>query len=287
MIDDMSAFVRKYRQNIPGLIGLAILFVFIMIAILSPVIAPHDPYQRYVPMEKPNSVHLLGTNDIGNDILSEIIYGSRVSLFIAFFVSATSMVIGTCLGLVAGYFDKIGFFIMRVVDIFLTIPRLPLIILIASFMPPSIWNLIFIFLIFGWTMTARIIRSEVMTLRARYYVDATKMLGGSDLYIMLRHILPNVIPLVVVQFIIESTHVILAESGLCFLGLGDPIVRSWGMILHHAFECSIIYTSDVWMWWMLPPGLCIMFTILALTFIGYALEEIFNPKLRTGISVRF
>jgi len=154
-------------------------------------------------------------------------------------------------------------------------------------MPPSIWNLILIFLIFGWTMTARIIRSEVMTLRTRYYVDATKMLGGSDLYIMLRHILPNVIPLVVVQFIMESVHVILAESGLCFLGLGDPIVRSWGMILHYAFECPIIYTSDVWMWWMLPPGLCIMFTILGLTFVGYALEEILNPKLNTGVGVRF
>jgi len=279
--------LKKYRQNILGSIGLVILLAFVIIAITAPLIAPHDPHQRYRPMEPPSSTHLLGTNDIGNDIFSELIYGTRISLFIAFFVSAISMVFGTWVGLVAGYYKGIGFFLMRVVDIFLTIPRLPLIILIASFMPPSIWNLILIFLIFGWTMTARIIRSEVMTLKARYYVDATKMLGGSDLYVMLRHILPNVIPLVVVQFIMESIHVILAESGLCLLGLRDPSVRSWGMTLYYAFESPTIYTSNVWMWWMLPPGLCIMFTILGLTFVGYALEEIFNPKLGTGVGVRF
>jgi ABC-type dipeptide/oligopeptide/nickel transport system permease subunit len=135
-------------------------------------------------------------------------------------------------------------------------------------------------------MTARIIRSEVLTLRRRYYVDATKMIGGSDFYILWRHILPNVIPLVVVQFIMEAIHVILAESGLCFLGLGDPVARSWGMVFHYAFECPIIYVSDVWMWWMLPPGLCIVFTVLGLTLIGYALEETFNPKLKSsGIGV--
>ncbi len=287
MNNKWAGLLKKYRHNMLGSIGLVILLAFLMIAVFAPLIAPHDPHQRYRPMEEPSLVHLLGTNDIGNDILSEIIYGTRVSLFIAFFVSAISMVIGTWVGLVAGYFDKVGFFLMRIVDIFLTIPRLPLIILIASFMPPSIWNLIIIFLIFGWTMTARIIRSEVMKLRTGYYIDATKMLGGSDLYIMLRHILPNVIPLVVVQFIIESIHVILTESGLCFLGLGDPVVRSWGMILYYAFECPIIYTSDVWMWWMLPPGLCIMFTILGLTFVGYTLEVMLNPKLSTGISMRF
>ena len=234
----------------------------------------------YRPMEHPSSSHLLGTNDIGNDILSEIVYGTRASLFIAFIVSAISMLVGTSLGLVAGYFDKLGFLIMRVVDVVLTIPRLPLIIVIASFMRPSIWNLIALFLIFGWTMTARIIRSEVLTLRRRYYIDATKMVGGSDFYILWRHILPNVVPLVVVQFIMEAIHVILAESGLCFLGLGDPAAMSWGMVFHYAFECPIIYVSDVWMWWMLPPGLCIVFTVLGLTFVGYALEETFNPKLK-------
>jgi len=267
-------------RKILGSIGLGILVVFAIVAIFAPHIAPYDPDQMYGRLEHPSSRHLLGTDNIGNDILSELIYGTRVSLFIAFVVSVISMLVGTSLGLVAGYFDKLGFLIMRVVDVVLTIPRLPLIIVIASFIRPSVWNLIAIFLIFGWTMTARIIRSEVLTLRRRYYIDATKMIGGSDFYILWRHILPNVIPLVVVQFIMEAIHVILAESGLSFLGLGDPIARSWGVALHDAFVCPIIYVSDVWMWWMLPPGLCIVFTVLGLTFVGYALEETFNPKLK-------
>ena len=268
-------------RKILGSVGLGILAVFVIVAVLAPYIAPYNPHQMFRPMEHPSSRHLLGTNDIGNDILSEIIYGTRVSLFIAFVVSAISMLVGTSLGLIAGYFDKLGFVIMRVVDIFLTIPRLPLIIVIAASMRPSIWNLIAIFLIFGWTMTARIIRSEVLTLRSRYYIDATKMIGGSDCYILWRHILPNVIPLVVVQFIMEAIHVIFTEAGLSFLGLGDPVARSWGMVLHYAFECPIIYVSDVWMWWMLPPGLCIVLTVLGLTFVGYALEETLNPKLKS------
>ena len=270
-------------RKILGSIGLGILVVFAIVAVLAPHIAPYDPHQMYRPLEHPSSRHLLGTDNIGNDILSELIYGTRVSLFIAFVVSTISMLVGTSLGLIAGYFDKLGFLIMRVVDVFLTIPRLPLIIVIASFIRPSVWNLIAIFLIFGWLMTARIIRSEVLTLRRRYYIDATKMIGGSDLYILWRHILPNVVPLVVVQFIMEAIHVILAESGLSFLGLGDPIARSWGMVLHDAFECPIIYISDVWMWWMLPPGLCIVFTVLGLTFVGYALEETLNPKLKSSV----
>jgi len=209
-------------RKILGSIGLVILVVFAVVAVLAPHIAPYDPHQMYRPLEPPSSRHLLGTDNIGNDILSELIYGTRVSLFIAFVVSTISMLVGTSLGIIAGYFEKVGFLIMRVVDVFLTIPRLPLIIVIASFMPPSIWNLIALFLLFGWTMPARIIRSEVLTLRRRYYIDATKMIGGSDFYILWRHILPNVVPLVVVQFIMEAIHVILAESGLSFLGLGDP-----------------------------------------------------------------
>jgi len=273
-------FLKEYRNNTPGLIGLGILVFFVLMAIFAPLVAPYDPHQMYKPLEHPNSAHLLGTNDIGQDILSELIYGSRVSLFIAFFVSLVSGLIGTALGLLSGYFERVGFFIMRIVDAFLAIPRLPLIIVIAAFIRPSIWNLIFIFVLFGWPFTARIIRSEVLSLRNRPYVDAARMLGAGDFYILWRHILPNVVPLVIVQLIMEARHVILAESGLSFLGLGDPTAKSWGMILHYAFVYPTIFISNLWKWWMLPAGLCITFTILSLTFIGYALEELVNPRLR-------
>ena len=279
MIKGVTFFLKEYKNNKLGLIGLGILLIFVVAAIFAPYIAPYDPHLMHKYMERPNSAHLLGTNHIGQDIFSEIIYGARVSLFIAFFSSIISALIGVSYGLISGYFERLGFFLMRIVDIFLAIPRLPLIIVIAAFMRSSIWNLIFIFVLFGWPFTARIIRSEVLSLRNRPYVEAARMLGAGNFYILGRHILPNVIPLVVVQLIIESSHVVLAEASLSFLGLGDPTTKSWGMILHHAFEYPTIFISDIWMWWMLPAGLCIVFTILSLTFIGYALEELLNPQL--------
>lgn len=280
MKEELIAFLNKYKNNRLGLIGLGILIFFVITAVFAPYIAPYDPDQRYKPMERPKADHLLGTNDVGYDILSELVYGTRVSLFITLFASLVSAFIGTFIGLVAGYFKRFDFFLMRIVDLFLTIPRLPLIIIIAAFMHPSVWNLAFVFIIFEWSITARIIRSEVLTLKNRHYVDTARMFGAGDFYILGRHILPNVVPLVVVQLVFVSRYIILAESGLSFIGLGDPTAKSWGMILHYAFEYPTIFISDVWEWWMLPPGLCIVFTILSLTFIGYALEEIVNPRLR-------
>ncbi|MCW3130373.1 MAG: hypothetical protein N2V75_09795, partial [Methanophagales archaeon] len=142
------AFLRKYRNNRLGLIGLGILIFFVVTAVFAPYIAPYDPDQRYNFTEHPNPAHLLGTNHIGQDILSELIYGTRVSLFITLFASFVSAFIGTSIGLIAGYFGRTDFFLMRIVDLFLTIPRLPLIIVIAAFMHPSVWNLVFVFAIF-------------------------------------------------------------------------------------------------------------------------------------------
>jgi peptide/nickel transport system permease protein len=279
MRENLIAFMKAYKNNRLGLVGLGLLVFFVVTAMFAPYIAPYDPHIMHKYMERPNSDHLLGTNHIGQDILSELIYGARVSLFIAFISSIIAAFIGTSFGLIAGYFERVGFFLTRIVDVFLAIPRLPLIIVLAAFMRPSIWNLIVIFVVFGWPFTTRIIRSEVLSLRNRPYVDAARMIGAGDFYILWRHILPNVIPLVVVQLIMECSYVVLGEASLSFLGLGDPTTKSWGMILHCAFEYPTIFISDIWKWWMLPPGLCIVLTILSLTFIGYALEEQVNPRL--------
>jgi peptide/nickel transport system permease protein len=280
MITDLTDLLKEYKNNRLGLVGLGILLFFVVTAIFAPYLAPYDPHKMHKYMEPPSSEHLLGTNHIGQDILSELVFGTRVSLFIAFIASITAVFIGTSFGLIAGYFEKGGFFLMRIVDVFLAIPRLPLIIVIAAFMYPGIWNIIFIFVLFGWPFTARIIRSEVLSLRNRPYVDAARMAGAGNFYILGRHILPIVIPLVIVQFILESSYVVLGEASLSFLGLGDPTTKSWGMILHCAFEYPTIFISDAWMWWMLPAGLCIVFTILSLTFIGYSMEELVNPRLK-------
>lgn len=272
-----------FCKNRIGVTGLGILSVFILTAIFAPFLAPYDPCEMFEPMAPPDSQHVLGTNDIGQDIWSELIYASRISLFIAFTTSIIATFIGTLSGLFSGYYERFGFFVMRVVDLFLALPRIPLIIILAVFMPTSIWNLIIIFVLFGWPITTRIIRSEVLTLRTRPYIDSERMMGAGDLYILGRHILPNIFPLVVVQFVMEARHVILAEAGLSFLGLGDPTSKSWGMMLHYAFEYPTIFISEVWKWWMLPPGLCIVVVILALVFVGFALEEILNPRLRREI----
>ena len=277
--------MKKYKKkkNRLGLVGVGLLVVFVLTAIFAPFLAPYDPHQRFETTEPPNSEHLLGTNHVGQDILSELIYGTRVSLFVTLVASAAAAFIGTLVGLAAGYFKRLDFLLMRVVDLFLTIPRLPLIILIAAFLRPSVLNLVFVFAFFEWSVTARVIRSEVLTLKTRSYVDAARMLGAGDFHILGRHILPNVVPLVVVQLVLVSRYIILAESGLSFIGLGDPTAKSWGMMLHDAFEYPTIFITDLWKWWMLPAGLLIGLTILSLSFIGYALEEVVNPRLKRSL----
>jgi ABC-type dipeptide/oligopeptide/nickel transport system permease subunit len=280
MIEATISFMKQYKNNKLGLVGLGLLIFFVLIAVFAPYIAPYDPHQRFESTEHPSSEHPLGTNHVGQDILSELIYGTRVSLFITLFASIAAVSIGILIGLVAGYFKRFDFSLMRLTDLFLTIPKLPIIIIIAAFMRPSVWNLVFVFAIFEWAITARIIRSEVLTLRHRNYVDATRLFGAKDSYILARHIFPYVVPLVFVQLILVSRYIILAESGLSFIGLGDPTAKSWGMMLHDAFVYPTIFISDLWMWWMLPAGLCIVLLILSFMFIGYALEEIVNPSLK-------
>jgi len=260
-------------------VGLAILILFGALAALAPYLSPYNPEEMYTPMLPPSRLHLLGTNDIGQDILSELLYGARFSLLIGFLSAALSTAIGLSLGLISGYWDGLGFAIMRVVDLFLAIPRFPLIILMAAFLRPGLKTLLLFFILFGWPRTTRLVRSQILSERERGYVDAARLVGASELRILARHLLPSSIPIALVRFIMEFQHVILAESGLSFLGLGDPTVKSWGAILHYAFEYPTIFISDVWVRWMVPPGACITLVVLALTLLGFSLEEWANPRL--------
>jgi ABC-type dipeptide/oligopeptide/nickel transport system permease subunit len=260
--------------------GALLLILFGLLAILAPVLAPYPPYQMDTPLLPPGPVHPLGTNDIGQDILSELLYGARFSLVLAFVSAGLSTAAGTLLGVVAGHYRRLGFTLMRVVDLFLAIPRFPLIIFMAAFLKPGLGTLVLFFLLFGWARTARLVRSQVLGASNSEYVEAAQAVGATDWRIVRRHLLPGTLPVALVRFIVEFQHVILAESGLSFLGLGDPTVKSWGTILHHAFEYPAIFISDVWLWWALPPGLCITLVVLALTLLGLVLEEQANPHLR-------
>ncbi len=270
----------RSRRTVSARLGWGVLLGLALAALVAPWLAPYDPRTLHAPLLPPSPAHPLGTNDVGQDILSELLHGARFSLALAALAAVLSTGLGGLVGVVAGYYPRLGFALMRVVDVFLAIPRFPLIIFLAAFLRPGFGTLLFFFVLFGWARTARLLRARVLQERSADYVDAAIVLGARDRRILLRHLLPSVPGLALVRFIGEFQHVLLAESGLSFLGLGDPTVKSWGAILHYAFDYPIIFTSNVWLWWALPPGLAITLVTLALTAVGFVLETQLNPKLR-------
>lgn len=272
--------MRGILHDGPTVLGLTLLGLLGLLALVGPLLAPYDPYQTFAPMLEPNRSHPLGTNDVGHDLWTELLYGARFSLSIALFSSVLSTGVGAVLGLMAGYYEGVGHAVMRLVDIFLAIPRFPLIILMAAFLQPGAGALILFFTFFGWPRATRIVRSHVLGERDKGYVEAAILVGVRNPRILFRHIWPGTLPIALVRFILAFQHVILAESSLSFLGLGDPTVKSWGNMLHYAFSYPTIFITDVWVRWMLPPGACITLVVIALTLVGFTLETWANPTLR-------
>jgi len=278
-----SSFWALYKSKPIGIFGLLILLFFLFIAVFAPFIAPYDSKQIGTLEERrlpPSSKHLLGTDELGRDILSRVIWGTRTSLLIGFTAAFISVIIGIIIGLFAGYHsggitDEV---LMRITDIFLSIPWLPLMIILTVLLGRSILNLIFVIGISSWQGTARIVRSQVLSIKERPFVEAIRAIGASDMYIIFREILPNIIPLAIANTALITTNAILSESTLSFLGLGDPTHVSWGMILHYAFTSGAIFRGEYW--YFIPPGICIMIAVLGFTFVGNTLDEIFNPKLK-------
>jgi len=267
-----------------GVIGALMLLLVVSVAVFAPWVAPYDPYGRVqVTPEQiltpPDAQHLLGRDDAGKDVLSQLIYGARVSLTVGFSASFMSMVIGTTVGLVAGYFGgRIGNVLMRVVDFLMVIPELPLMLVIIAVMGRGLLNIILVIGLLGWTYTARLVRSQVLSVKERQFVLRARSVGASSLRIMTRHIFPQVLPLVIAQAVLDISVAILAESTLAFLGLGDPTLVSWGNMLNFAFERGM--SRRAW-WFLLPPGFAIVWVSLSLVLIGNTLDEIVNPRLRT------
>ena len=268
-------------QNKKGLLGLSILLFFAAIAIVADYIAPYDPYEIVAPpFQPPSSKHPLGTNDIGQDILSEVIYGTRISFYVGLTAPTLAAIIGLILGLAAGYLGGIvDELISGVIDIMLAIPSLPLIIVLAAYLGPSLNNIIVVLAIFGWVSIARVVRAQTLSVKERPYIEAARAIGAGDLRIMLKHILPNIAPLVVAYIILGATTAILTEAGLSFLGLGDPTAKSWGQILHHA---HVRHAFELGLWqWVFVPGMCIALMGMSFTLLGMSIEEYVNPRLRS------
>ena len=272
------------RKKPMAVIGLGMLTVALVMALFAPLLAPYDPSERVDTsptdiLAPPDAQHWLGRDDAGKDVLSMLIYGARVSLIVGFVSSFFSMFIGTTVGLAAGYFGgRVSNVLMRFTDFLMVIPDLPLMLVIISVWGRGLWKIILVISVLYWTYTARLVRSQVLSIKERQFVLRARALGASDFRIITRHILPQVIPLIIAQAVLDISSSIIAESTLSFLGLGDPTLISWGMMLNFAFERAI---SRMAWWFLLPPGFMIVWVSLAIILIGNALEEIVNPRLKT------
>lgn len=272
---------RDWSSSI-GAAGTGIVVLLLVTAIFAPWLAPYDPSLRVAaPFSPPSAANLLGTNDVGQDLFSELIYGTRVSLLVGVVAAAAALVIGTTAGLLGGFFPRLGSFVMRGVDVVLILPFLPLLIILAAFLGRSLTTTIAVIAALSWASTARIIHGQVMSLRRREYISAARAMGARSGYLIWRHVLPKTMLLGIGQLVSSVSGAILMESSLSFLGLGDPLQKSWGSILYWA-QVRGAFLTEAWKWWVLPPGLLIMLASLGFALLGFAMEQRINPRLRRG-----
>lgn len=262
-------------------IGAVIIVGLLLAAVFADVLSPYDARERVdKPFRTPSLEHRLGTNDIGQDILSELIYSARVSLLVGVVAALVALVIGTTVGLLAGYYPRrLGSVLMRLVDIILVLPFLPLLIILAAYLGRSLINTTLIIGALIWAGSARVIRAQVLTITRQEYVEAAHAIGATDRHIIMRHVLPQVLLLAMGQFVQATSTAILLEASLSFLGLGDPLQKSWGSMLYWA-QVRGAFLTPAWLWWVLPPGLLIGSASLGFAMVGFALEQIINPRLR-------
>jgi peptide/nickel transport system permease protein len=281
------AFVRltrTYRKSAMGMWGLGVLILFILIAVFAPLIADKatmDPTCTCTgpPLRPPSREFWFGTDNLGRSVYTMTVWGARISLMVGLAATMISIGIGALIGITAGYYGGWSeTVLMRITDWFLVLPWLALAIVLASVLGRSLSIIILVIGITSWPSTARIVRAQALSVKTRPYVERSRGLGASNWHLITHHILPNVGPLIFANTILLVAIAILSETTLSFLGLGDPLSTSWGTILESAFNSGAA-TAGNW-WWLVPPGLAIVFVVLAFTMCGFALDEILNPKLR-------
>src|SRR2546427_10845177 len=264
--------------------GLVLILFFIVISVAAPLIVGPYPTQfdRTKAMQPPSSAHPFGTDWQGFDVLKLVIYGGRVSILIGFISSIVAMLLGTSVGLVAGYYGRVtDQLLSRATDFFLVIPWLPFVLILVAILGSSLATIIFAIAIVSWPTTARIIRSQVLTVKERQFIERARAVGSGSGFILRKHILPNVMPLVWAEAVLTISSAVFTESFLSFFGLGPRgpnVIESWGTIVNEAYQYLALINGQ-W-WYFLPPGLFITLVVLAFAMLGYGLEEIFNPSLR-------
>jgi peptide/nickel transport system permease protein len=271
--------VRRLVRRPTVIAGMVIVLVFVLIAIFAPLLEPYPVGETSgSPFEPPSQAHWLGTDDVGHDMLSLTLEGARNSMLVGFAAAFVAIAIGGTLGIIAGYrggWSETA--VTGMTDFFLVIPGLPLMIVIAALFGQTIYHIVLVIGLFSWMGVTYVVRAQVHTLKERGFVARARSVGAGDLYIIRRHILPHVSPLLVAQTVLTVAAAIFAEAALAFLGLGDPQRISWGTIIDKANQNSAV-SSGAW-WAIVPPGVCIALVVMACFLVGQGLEETMNPRL--------
>ncbi|MFD5554085.1 ABC transporter permease [Streptomyces sp. NPDC127068] len=279
--DSATRFWRRYRAHRSGVLGLLALVLCALLALTAPWTVGDEV--RSVtratggPMEGPSAAFWLGTDQFGRDLFGLLVWGARVSLMVGLLAAVLSVAIGALVGITAGHFRGwYGTVAMRVTDWFLVMPTLVLAIALATVLSRSLGTVVLAIGVTTWPTTARLVRAQTMAVESRPYIERARALGGGHRHVMVRHVVPNVLPLVLAQTTLGISGAILAEATLAFLGLGDPTVTSWGGMLQDAREAGAV-SAGHW-WYLVPPGLAIAAVALAFTLCGRAVESVLNPR---------
>jgi len=279
----LADLAGEFTHNRSGMVGAIVLVVVVLLAVLAPLLASSselDVTKINNPINASPSWHFpLGTDPNGRSVLVSLLWGSRTSLLIGGLAAALSMLLGTVVGMVASHFRGVfSAFLMRVIDFFLVVPSLILAIVLASVLGRSVETIIIAIGVTSWAGTARVVRSQALTIEARPYIERAWALGASHLHVLTKHVLPGVMPLVLANTTLKVGDAIITESTLAFLGINDPTQTSWGSMLELAMS-SGAGAAGYW-WFVLSPGVAIVIVVLAFTLVGRALETVINPTLR-------
>lgn len=265
-------------------VGAGLVGALVMVAVAAPLLAPYDPRALGADsLLRPSAAHLLGTNNIGQDIFSELVWGARTSLVVAVGSGALALALGTVVGvggaLVGGWADTVA---MRVVDVVLALPRLPLLVLVGALAGASRTSVTVVIGVLTWPVVARLVRAQALSLRQRGYVAAARGFGLGPGHVARRHLLPALGPILVASFVAIAANAVLLEASLAFLGLSDPTGVSWGLMLNRALAHPGLYFTSLWTWWVLPAGGAITVAVLGFALLGVGLESVFNPRWARG-----
>jgi len=273
--------IKLFFSNKRAVFGVSILAFFILMAVIGPLVYDYDHFKYFLGprVGKPTEEYRLGFDELGRDVFGAVIYGTRASLAIGIFVTLIIVFIGATLGISAGYFGGLyDIVIMRITEAFSIIPTIPLILALSAVIGQSFQNIIIILGLTGWPSTVKLVRAQTLSIKQRNYVERARAVGASNVYIMAKHILPNVFPLIFSNIILLVQNAIITESTLAFLGVGDPTIPTWGQLLRSAREQGAISAGS---WWLfIPAGVCLVLLASSFVFIGYGFDEINNPRLR-------